>query len=280
MVGIQKSSRRNCVFCGKSHYSDKCENITYIAIRKKILREEKRCFKCLLNGQVIKNCRANYESFKCQGKNHHTSTCDCLKCIKSDAKETEIVTANDGNKNGENVLMLVDAKSDFLLQSADCIMSHPSETKSLKVKVLLDLGSQNMYLCDTVGDFLQLDTISKQNVQIKAFGDTKGQLKELGEFKFVLRGWNGDGLQIYLSGFSVPVVCGSVNGQKVKLVKSNYPFLKNLKFADESLHKENIDVLIGADIYWDIVDESVKRGNGVKIRVVTEWSCGKIMHQV
>ena len=54
LVGIQKPSRRNCVFCGKSHYSDKCENITDIAIRKKILREGKLCFKCLLNGHVIK----------------------------------------------------------------------------------------------------------------------------------------------------------------------------------------------------------------------------------
>ena len=72
---------------------------------------------------------------------------------------------------------------------------------------------------DTLTGFLQLDTISKQNVQIKAFGDTKGRLKELGEFNFVLRGWNDNGLRIYLSSFSVPVVCGSVNGQKVKLVK-------------------------------------------------------------
>ena len=35
LFGIQKHSRRNCVFCGKSYYSDKCENITDIAIRKK-----------------------------------------------------------------------------------------------------------------------------------------------------------------------------------------------------------------------------------------------------
>ena len=75
----------------------------------------------------------------------------------------------------------------------------------------------------------------------------KGQLIELGEFKFVLRGWNVDGLQIYLSGFSVPVVCGSVNWQKVKFVKSNYPFLKNLKLADDGLHKGNIHLMIRVD---------------------------------
>ena len=34
LVGTQKPSRRNCVFCGKSRYSDKCENFTDIAIRK------------------------------------------------------------------------------------------------------------------------------------------------------------------------------------------------------------------------------------------------------
>ena len=87
LVGIQKSSIRNCVFCRKSHYSDKCENITDIAIRKKIMREEKRCFKCLLNGHVIKNCRVNYKCFNCQRKNHHTAICDCLKFITSDTKE-------------------------------------------------------------------------------------------------------------------------------------------------------------------------------------------------
>ena len=139
--------------------------------------------------------------------------------------------------------MLVDTKTNVLLQTTDCIISNPSETKNLKVKVLLDPGSQKTYLSDTGRDVLQLDTISKQNVQIKAFGDTKGQVKELGEFKFVLRGWSGNGLQLYLSGFSVPVVCGSVNGQKVKFVKSNYPILKNFKLADEGLHKENIDLL-------------------------------------
>ena len=83
------------------------------------------------------------------------------------------MTANDDNKSDKNVSMLVDAKTDVLLQTADCTISNPSETNSLKVKVLLDPGSQKTYLSDTIKDFLQLDTISKQYIQIKAFGDTK-----------------------------------------------------------------------------------------------------------
>ena len=90
------------------------------------------------------------------------------------------MTANDDNKNDENVPMLVDVKTDVLLQTADCIILNPSKTKSLKAKVLSDPGSQKTHLSNTVQDFLQLDAISKQNVQIKAFRDTEGHLKELG----------------------------------------------------------------------------------------------------
>ena len=100
----------------------------------------------------------------CQGENHHTSICDRLKCIKRDTKETKIVTENDDNQNNEKVLVLVKMKTDILLQTADCVISNPSKTKILKVKVLLDLASQKTYLSDTVKDFLQLDAISKQNI--------------------------------------------------------------------------------------------------------------------
>ena len=41
------------------------------------------------------------------------------------------------------------------------MISTLSETKSLKMKVLLDPGSKKTYLSYTVTDFLQLDTISK-----------------------------------------------------------------------------------------------------------------------
>ena len=64
------------------------------------------------------------------------------------------MTANDdNNKSDENVSMLVDAKTDVLLQTADCIISNPSKTKSLKIKVLFDPGSQKTHVSNTVRDY-------------------------------------------------------------------------------------------------------------------------------
>ena len=53
---------------------------------------------------------------------------------------------DDNEENEEKVAMLIDANTDVLLQTADCIISNPRETKELKIKVLLDPGSQKTYL--------------------------------------------------------------------------------------------------------------------------------------
>ena len=48
-----------------------------------------------------------------------------------------------------------------------------------------------------------------------------------------------------MSGFSVPVVCGPVSGQKMDSVRNSYPFLRDLKLADSGQNKSKIDLLIG-----------------------------------
>ena len=151
----------------------------------------------------------------------------------------------------------------MLLQTADCIIPNSRETKELKIKVPLDPGSQKTYLSGAVKDYLKLGAIIKQNVVIKTFGSTNGHLKELGEFKFALRGLYENCLRLYMSGFSVPVVCGPVSGPKIDFVKNSYPFLRDLKLADSGQNKGKIDLLIGADFDWSVVDGAVKRVNDV-----------------
>ena len=107
---------------------------------------------------------------------------------------------------------------------------------------------------------MQLDAITKQNVAIKTFRSTGGQLKELGEFKFALRRLHENGLRMYMSGFSVLVASGPVSGQRIDFVKNSYSLLRDLKLADSGQNKGIIDLLIGVDFYWSVVDGAVKRG--------------------
>ena len=185
-----------------------------------------------------------------------------ISTIKKDSK-IQKPTVDDNEENEEKVAMLIDAKTDVLLQTADCIIFNPRETKTLKIKVLLDPGSQKTYLSDAVKDYLKLDAITKQNVAIKTFGSTNGQLKELGEFKFALRGLHENCLRFHISRFSVPIVCGPVSSHKIDFVKNSYPYLRDLKLADSGQNKGKIDLFIGADFCWSVADGAVKKGDDV-----------------
>ena len=94
-----------------------------------------------MTGHIMKNCRTSYKCYNCRGKNHHTSICENTTNI--DDKKDSI---DNNEENEKKVAMLIDAKTDVLLQTADCIISNPRETKELKIKVLLDPGSQKTYL--------------------------------------------------------------------------------------------------------------------------------------
>ena len=65
----------------------------------------------------------SYKCCNCQGKNHQTSICE---------NTTNVNDKNDidGNKEDEEKkAMLIDAKTDVLLQTADCIISNPRKKK-------------------------------------------------------------------------------------------------------------------------------------------------------
>ena len=59
---------------------------------------------------------------------------------KKDSKIEEL-PVNSNQENENKVAMLIDAKTDTLFQTVTCIISNPGETKTLKIKVLLDSGS-------------------------------------------------------------------------------------------------------------------------------------------
>ena len=53
----QQKTKNKCVFCKGSHWSDKCEVITDPCARKDFLKSAKRCFLCLKEGHLSRNCQ-------------------------------------------------------------------------------------------------------------------------------------------------------------------------------------------------------------------------------
>ncbi|KAK3732474.1 hypothetical protein QZH41_003783 [Actinostola sp. cb2023] len=70
-------------------------------------------------------------------------------------------------------------------------------------------------------------------------------------------------MEFYVNAYSVPTICSPLSNQAVQLAVNNYPHLRGLELADIPSNSDNveIDVLIGADYYWNFVTGAIKRGD-------------------
>ena len=72
---VTKNYEFKCVFCQGKHYSDKCDKITDVEIRKNHLRNSGRCFMCLKPKHTIRNCTSSRKCFYCKG-HHNSAICE------------------------------------------------------------------------------------------------------------------------------------------------------------------------------------------------------------
>ena len=81
--------------------------------------------------------------------------------------------------------------------------------------------------------------------------------------------------------FSLPMkalgvlnISDSMNGQFIDIAVKENSFLRDLELADDVGGSSEIDILIGADLYWLLVDGEVKKNDGsgfVAIRSKFGW---------
>ena len=78
----EKSQEFICVFCEKGHKPQHCKIVTKLDARKAILKEKRRCFKCLKSGHVARNCTSNIKCHNCSGR-HHLAVCNTVRLLQS-----------------------------------------------------------------------------------------------------------------------------------------------------------------------------------------------------
>ena len=95
-------------------------------------------------------------------------------------------------------------------------------------------------------------------MKVKAFGSNDGKDKVLKEYQIVLEP-NDRNSNIYLKALAIPDICTPVSRQDVGLALKQNDSLNNLQSADNGArNRKDIDLLIGADMYWQIVDGNLK----------------------
>ena len=129
-----------------------------------------------------------------------------------------------------------------------------------KANILFDEGSQHSFLTEELTDFLSLKPYMKENISLAAFGANKSHHKSMAVATAYVKTQSEE--HIPLSVLIVPTLAVPLKISATSRVRA-LPYLHGLQLA----HPVNTDVdfnislLIGADHYWDIVEDHIIRGD-------------------
>ena len=139
--------------------------------------------------------------------------------------------------------------SGVLLQTAQ-VKVVSSTGQEAVVNVLFDKGSQRSYVTTAICTKLQIPIVRRQNLQVNTFGNFDSQIIESGLAKVPMRTLHGN---ITIPMWTVPTICDKI--KQFCSAKNNLN-LKGLDLTNANIDGE-IDVLIGCDVYWELVTGEV-----------------------
>ena len=161
------------------------------------------------------------------------------------------------------ISIYVDSKTSILLQTRIALASnHTSVQPQAKhcVRIILDSGSQKTYITQQLKETLGLKPIARGRLCIKTFGSDYDNLKAVDVVNLCLKNVDND-ITITITAHVVPMICSPLNYQAVQFERKNHAHLNDIALSERN-PEENlvVDILIGADQYWNIANGEVKRG--------------------
>lgn len=242
--------KRNCVFCNTSHTGN-CEKVQDVKGRLAIVKSKRLCFNCLSDRHSVANCTSRGRCRQCNGK-HHTSICD--RSVERDRH-----TFHNNIHVNDTTILHTSSRPDILLKTA--VAPVCSDSVCLDTNILMDEGAQRSFITRKLADVLQLKNEESEAIHLSAFGNYTFQPQRLDSATVYVVA--DDGEKIPIKVLIVPMIAKPINN-RFRQSTATLKYLKGLKLAHPVTMETmfDIDLLIGADYYWDIVGDGVIRGNG------------------
>ena len=259
--------RMQFVYCGEHHYSASCIKVKNIDERKGILRRDGRCFVCLQRGHRAKECNKANNCRKCHGS-HRQFICSIQSKNENKDKPADQNVEGAAAKSEESLLQPEQVTSTtantrhrtthVLLQTATVYAVNLENSRRIKVRVLFDSGSQRSYITSSLKSRLGLSTCKKETVHLNTFGQDQFKKQSCEGVSLDLHGLDGD-FVIQMKTLAFPVICSPV---ATRLDINEIQHLEGLEFADEiDGRSEMIDILLGADYYYEVVTGEIIKGD-------------------
>ena len=132
-------------------------------------------------------------------------------------------------------------------------------------RAILDSGSQRKYITSHLREELNLSTIRMELLRIKTFGRTGCDDTSCDVVRMGIETKNNETLV-------VPFICNPLTTQPIDASSENHSHLLGLELADtaDATDMLEIDMLIGSDCYWSLVNGRIIKGENGPTAVHTD----------
>ena len=294
--GDNSGMQTPCCYCDQLHAPNDCTTVREVDARKQLLRRAGRCFSCLRKGHLGRDCRSKSRCRVCKGR-HHTSICGSSPLSGSGSRQappqpsggvtlqsppaeapTTCATTTHSTLNpsaptfpppATSTSLCAASDKVILLQTALANVSSPHDRNHvLRVRIVMDSGSQRSYLTQRVKDRLSLPVTNEQRLSIAAFGSRRGQPRQCEVVRLIIATKSGINQELEL--LVVPHICDPLTTQNTSTCSKKYDHIAHLNLADISEDDTlEVDLLIGSDYYWQFVTGKTIRGSDGPVAIET-----------
>jgi hypothetical protein len=245
-----------CPFCTGDHWPTDCDTAKTVEERYDIAKVKKLCFNCLRKShQASADCPSKFRCRECN-RAHHTSL------HKADPSRVTGATILSWSPPTSVVLSATDVgeqNSFVFLETA--VAKIQSQFVKLDGNILVDKGAQRTFITSKLAKLLNLPPLRRESLILFGFTSCRGVAEHYDVVQFSIIDRHGS--PIVVQAIVIPHIVDPLSDpHRAELL--SLPHLKKLKLAHPVSTKSTfeVDILVGADTYWNIVGDQVIRGSG------------------
>ena len=202
------------------------------------------CFNCFKSRHSKENCKNNIRCYHCKG-NDNTALCyqrqnrnSYNDGVQKNPTQLPQIDNKGGSKtnqqnqiqhedgeNQENVResnveeklsCLVEDNMSIILQTANAIATDIYENKILAVKILLDSGSQQIFISEELAKELNLKPAREVQADINTFMSNHKPTTKFKGYEIIVRAISSN-KKLFLKVLGTPTICNTIKGQNIDL---------------------------------------------------------------
>lgn len=265
LLATQRSNVTNqmrCEFCSENHKLCFCKGFMQLAIDKKrqFVTRNKICYNCLGGNHMVGQCKKNTSCRLCKKRHHTLLHSDSTSVNQVEQGKTGI---SSDDPNASNVSMPVVSclstkisQPRLVLLATALVKAQTAAHDFQIVRALLDQGSQASFITEAAVQFLRLKKSPIRGV-VSGIGNGKSSVANY-MVKLVLQSLTESGFEIEVKAYVLKNITSYLPDRQLEPIR--WPDLEHLVLADPHFSKPNkIDVLLGADVYSEILRDGVKK---------------------